>query len=94
MVALGLGVAAHGGTIRSEYSVLYGAVAFIFFVSGLQLPPAKLKTNATNWRLHIIVQGMSFVMIPCIMLGMAPLPQLASHNATSRAVFILISRKD
>ncbi|KAH7023636.1 putative sodium bile acid cotransporter [Ilyonectria destructans] len=62
-------VARHGGTIRSEYSILYGAVAFIFFVSGLQLSPEKLKKNVTNWRLHIIVQGISFAIIPAIILA-------------------------
>ena len=62
-------VAAHGGSIRSEYSILYGAVAFIFLVSGLQLAPDKLRQNATNWRLHLIVQGISFVVIPAIVLG-------------------------
>lgn len=62
-------MAAHGGTIRSEYSILYGAVAFIFLVSGLQLAPAKLRENATNWRLHIVVQGISFVVFPAAVLG-------------------------
>lgn len=76
-----VGVAAHGGTIKSEYSVLYGAVGFIFLVSGLQLPPSKLKANATNWRLHIIVQGISFVVIPCIVLGMQTSLLNPNHNA-------------
>ena len=62
-------MAARGGTIRSEYSILYGAVAFIFLVSGLQLAPAKLRENATNWRLHIVVQGISFVVFPAAVLG-------------------------
>jgi predicted Na+-dependent transporter len=62
-------VAAHGGVIRSEYSIVYGAVAFIFLVSGLSLPFSKLRQNVTNWRLHIIVQGISFAVIPAIMLG-------------------------
>ncbi|KAJ6446520.1 sodium bile acid symporter [Purpureocillium lavendulum] len=62
-------VAAHGGAIRSEYSVLYGAVAFIFLVSGLQLAPAKLRANATNWRLHVVVQGISFVVFPAVVLA-------------------------
>ncbi|KAJ3504498.1 hypothetical protein NM208_g16326 [Fusarium decemcellulare] len=62
-------VAQHGGTIRSEYSVLYGAVAFIFLVSGLQLSPGKLRKNVTNWRLHILVQGICFAVIPAIVLG-------------------------
>ncbi|KAF4459130.1 hypothetical protein FALBO_14117, partial [Fusarium albosuccineum] len=61
-------VAQHGGTIRSEYSVLYGAVAFIFLVSGLQLSPGKLRKNVTNWRLHILVQGICFAVIPAIVL--------------------------
>ncbi|CAG9972063.1 unnamed protein product [Clonostachys byssicola] len=62
-------VAAHGGVIRSEYSIVYGAVAFIFLVSGLSLPFSKLRQNVTNWRLHIIVQGISFAVIPAIMLA-------------------------
>lgn len=69
-------VASHGGAIRSEYTVVYGAVAFIFLVSGLSLPPAKLRQNITNWRLHFLVQGTSFVLIPAIMLGSPPPPPL------------------
>ncbi|OIW33970.1 sodium/bile acid cotransporter [Coniochaeta ligniaria NRRL 30616] len=61
-------VAAHGGIIRSEYSILYGGVSIIFLVSGLQLSHEKLRMNLTSWRLHIIVQGISFVLIPVIML--------------------------
>ncbi|KAL6403928.1 hypothetical protein AUP68_13304 [Ilyonectria robusta] len=33
------------------------------------LSPEKLKKNVTNWRLHIIVQGISFAIIPAIILG-------------------------
>ncbi|KAK3185424.1 LRR receptor-like serine/threonine-protein kinase RGI2 [Lecanicillium sp. MT-2017a] len=62
-------VAAHGGVIKSEYSILYGAVGFIFVVSGLQLPPAKIRQCLTNWRLHFIVQGISFAVIPAIILS-------------------------
>ncbi|KAF5244375.1 hypothetical protein FAUST_2386 [Fusarium austroamericanum] len=62
-------VARHGGVIRSEYSVLYGAVAFIFLVSGLQLSPEKLRKNVTNWRLHVLVHGISFAVIPTIVLA-------------------------
>ncbi|EGX96835.1 sodium bile acid symporter [Cordyceps militaris CM01] len=62
-------VAAHRGTIRSEYSILYGAVGFIFLVSGLQLAPAKLQQNLTNWRLHVLVQGISFLVFPAVVLG-------------------------
>lgn len=37
----------------------------------MQLSPQKLKEHITNWRLHIIVQGIGFVVIPIIMLSMA-----------------------
>ncbi|KAF3770462.1 hypothetical protein M406DRAFT_248237 [Cryphonectria parasitica EP155] len=61
-------VAATGGPIKSEYTILYGSVAIIFFISGLQLSTQKLRENLFNWRLHIIVQGISFVVIPVIWL--------------------------
>jgi sodium/bile acid cotransporter 7 len=64
-------VASKGGIIKSEYSVLYGSVGIIFFVSGLQLSPEKLCMNLFNWRLHIITQGISFILIPLIWLGMS-----------------------
>lgn len=52
-------------------------MAFIFLVSGLSLPPRKLRANITNWRLHIVVQGISFILIPAIMLGAyTPSPSL------------------
>ncbi|PNY24087.1 membrane protein [Tolypocladium capitatum] len=76
-------VAAHGGSIRSEYSILYGAVAFIFLVSGLQLAPDKLWQNTTNWRLHIVVQIISFVVIPAIVLAVVHI-SLAAGALASR----------
>ncbi|POS77172.1 sodium/bile acid cotransporter [Diaporthe helianthi] len=62
-------VASKGGVIRSEYSVLYGSVGIIFFISGMQLAPDKLRQNLFNWRLHIITQGISFILIPLIWLA-------------------------
>ncbi|KAI0603316.1 putative sodium bile acid cotransporter [Biscogniauxia sp. FL1348] len=61
-------VAARGGIIRSEYSILYGGIGLIFFINGMQLSPEKLKEHVTNWRLHIIVQGTNLVLIPVIQL--------------------------
>ncbi|RYP61624.1 hypothetical protein DL769_007622 [Monosporascus sp. CRB-8-3] len=61
-------VAAKGGIIRSEYSILYGAVALIFLINAVQLSPDKLRERVTNWRLHIVVQGINLVLIPVIQL--------------------------
>ncbi|KAI0402616.1 sodium bile acid symporter [Xylaria palmicola] len=59
-------VAARGGVIKSEYSILYGAIGLIFLINGAQLSPEKLKQHAMNWRLHIVVQGTNLILIPVI----------------------------
>ncbi|KAI0118925.1 sodium bile acid symporter [Nemania sp. FL0031] len=59
-------VAARGGIIKSEYSILYGGIGVIFLINGAQLSPEKLKEHATNWRLHIVVQGINLILIPVI----------------------------
>ncbi|KKA21110.1 Transmembrane protein, partial [Rasamsonia emersonii CBS 393.64] len=63
-------VASHGGIIRSEYSVLYGAVAVIFLISGLSIPRQKLVTHMFNWRLHVLVQVTSFIFVPALMVAL------------------------
>ncbi|KAL4807541.1 putative sodium bile acid cotransporter [Aspergillus unguis] len=62
-------VAKHGGIIRSEYSVLYGAVAIVFLISGLSIPQDKLVRQLFNWRLHVLVQVTSFLFIPALVLA-------------------------
>ncbi|KAI9375622.1 putative sodium bile acid cotransporter [Aspergillus egyptiacus] len=62
-------VAKHGGTIRSEYTVLYGAVAIVFLISGLSIPHDKLVQQLFNWRLHALVQITSFLFIPAVVLA-------------------------
>jgi sodium/bile acid cotransporter 7 len=66
-------VAARGGTIRSEYSILYGAIGLIFLINGAQLSPEKLREHALNWRLHIVVQGINLIVIPVIQISRYPL---------------------
>ena len=62
-------VAKHGGAIRSEYSVMYGVIAIIFLISGLNIPRQKLFAQLLNWRLHVLVQAISFLFIPALVLA-------------------------
>lgn len=62
-------VAKHGGIIKSEYSVMYGVIAIIFLVSGLSIPRQKLFMQLLNWRLHLVVQIISFLFIPALVLA-------------------------
>jgi sodium/bile acid cotransporter 7 len=66
-------VAAHGGVIRSEYTVLYGAVALVFLISGLSIPRQKLFTHMHNWRLHVLVQVTSFIFVPAVVVALVHL---------------------
>lgn len=66
-------IAEHGGVIRSEYSILYVAVAYVFLVSGLSIPHQKLYTHMFNWRLHGLVQITSFIFVPAVVVALVHL---------------------
>ncbi|KAK2879519.1 hypothetical protein FQN49_000793 [Arthroderma sp. PD_2] len=68
------------GTIRAEYTILYGAVAIVFLVSGLSIPRQKLVKHMLNWRLHILVQGISYLIVPAIMTGLIQLVHASDSN--------------
>lgn len=61
--------ARHGGTIRGEYSIGYGAVAVIFLQSGLSMITKNLMINMGNWRAHLVVLVISFLITSSIMYG-------------------------
>ncbi|KAL4769006.1 putative sodium bile acid cotransporter [Aspergillus nidulans var. acristatus] len=75
-------VAKHGGIIRSEYSILYGAVAIVFLISGLSIPQDKLVRQLFNWRLHLLVQVTSFLFIPALVLAVVHV--ILACNKTGR----------
>jgi len=43
-----------------------GGVALILFLQGLSLAFEKVKSGAGNWRLHLMIQGFTFVVFPLI----------------------------
>ncbi|KAK2794902.1 hypothetical protein FQN50_009826 [Emmonsiellopsis sp. PD_5] len=73
-------VAKHGGIIKAEYSILYGAVAVIFLISGLSIPRDKLVTHMLNYRLHLQVQGISFLLIPALICAIVRLIDATDPN--------------
>ncbi|PWY69146.1 sodium bile acid transporter family protein [Aspergillus heteromorphus CBS 117.55] len=80
-------VAKSGGTIRSEYSILYGAMALIFLISGLSVPREKLLLHLLNYRLHILVQAFSFLFIPAFILAIVHIILVADpHQHIDRAL--------
>ncbi len=49
----------------------YG-VSVIFFFYGLRLSREKLKAGLSNWRLHLVVQGTTFLLFPLLLLAIKP----------------------
>lgn len=61
--------ASHGGIIKAEYTIGYGAVAVIFLLSGLDTEAEKLKINLFNWKAHLTVLVYSFLITSSIAYG-------------------------
>jgi sodium/bile acid cotransporter 7 len=65
LAALAPGVGRTGGPIHAEVITKYGVMA-AFFVYGLTLAFAALKGGALNWRLHLAVQAVTFILFPAL----------------------------
>ena len=66
------GPGAEGGWMHPELLTKLG-VALIFFLHGLGLSVAALRDGAARWRLHLVVQGATFVAFPLLSLGLVAL---------------------
>jgi sodium/bile acid cotransporter 7 len=67
---------AAGGWLHPEL-LTKGGIALIFFLHGAALSFASLKAGALNWRLHLLVQGSTFLFFP--LLGFGTIWLLSDH---------------
>lgn len=70
-----------GGLIRGEYSIGYGAVIVIFLQSGLSMSTKKLLVNMGNWRAHLVVGVISFLVTSSIAYGFCCAIKAANNDA-------------
>ncbi|KAI8337987.1 SBF-like CPA transporter family-domain-containing protein [Chlamydoabsidia padenii] len=63
-------VAKKGGYIRAEWSVKWGAVILIFFISGLSLRTKILAQTVLRVRLHLLIQVINLLIIPGVVFGL------------------------
>lgn len=59
-----------GNTLETISTV---GVSFIFFFYGLKLSLTDIKNGLRNWRLHLVVQCITFVLFPAMLLLLRPL---------------------
>ncbi len=81
---------ADGGVLRGEWLTKVG-VALIFFLYGLTLSFAALRAGALHWRLHLVVQGTTFLIFPLLGFAIAALaPAAMSTDLRLGFVFLCV----
>lgn len=58
-----------GGLIKAQYSIGYGAVAWIFLGSVLSMKTSRIMANMANWRAHLVIFLLSFLITSSIIYG-------------------------
>ncbi len=79
---------ADGGVLHGEWLTKLG-VALIFFLYGLTLSFAALRAGALHWRLHLVVQGTTFLIFPLLGFALAALAP-AALSADLRLGFVFL----
>lgn len=66
----------------------YGVIVLFFFY-GLRLSPEKLKSDLRNWKLHVTIQALTFIVFPLLVLPFYPIFNGTAYLNLWLAVFFL-----
>lgn len=65
------------------------AIALLFFFYGLRLSPEKLVNDLRNWRLHLLIQSITFLLFPVLVLLFYPFMKGTENELLWLAVFFM-----
>lgn len=82
------GIGSKGSWIELS-TIIKGGIALLFFFYGLKLSPEKLKDDLSNWRLHLLIQFITFLVFPCLLLLFYPIFKGTDQQILWLAVFFL-----
>ncbi|MCW0481548.1 bile acid:sodium symporter family protein [Gaoshiqia sediminis] len=82
------GIGGEGSVVELKVVIKYG-IALLFFFYGLRLSPDKLVTDLSNWRLHLMIQTITFLVFPLVVLLFRPLLKGTENEILWLAVFFL-----
>ncbi|KAG2218400.1 hypothetical protein INT45_011588 [Circinella minor] len=74
------------GTIQAQYTIKWGAVIIIFLLSGLGIDVRVMLKTFLKWRLHLVIQGNNFLVMPFLMYGII-LMLIQGHFKLNTAVY-------
>ncbi|MDR1656077.1 MAG: bile acid:sodium symporter [Deltaproteobacteria bacterium] len=78
------------GKVYEAFSLLSKlVVAFLFFMHGLKLSPQNLWSGLTNWRLHLVIVAMSFIVFPILGLILKPVVIFLAGNDLYQGVLFV-----
>lgn len=82
------GIGKEGSLVELKTLICYG-ISLLFFFYGLRLSPEKLKNDLSNWRLHLLIQSITFLVFPLVVLAFRPLLAGTENELLWLAVFFL-----
>jgi len=77
------------GSVIELSKVIKGGIALLFFFYGLKLSPEKLKNDLSNWHLHLLIQLITFLVFPLLLLLFYPFFKGSEQEILWLAVFFL-----
>lgn len=66
-------------------------IALIFFFYGVKLSPEKIKSGIKNWKLHIVIQAVTFIVCPLLVLVFYPFLKNEQQELIWLSFFFLAS---
>ncbi|HKJ42358.1 MAG TPA: bile acid:sodium symporter family protein [Sunxiuqinia sp.] len=82
------GIGKAGSAIELHSVIRYG-IALLFFFYGLRLSPEKLINDLSNWRIHVTIQSITFLLFPLVVLAFHPLLKGTDGEIFWLSVFFL-----
>lgn len=82
------GIGGKGSFFNLRELTQYG-IALLFFFYGLRLSPEKLANDLKNWRLHLLIQSVTFLVFPFLVLFFRPFLKGTENEVLWLAVFFL-----
>ena len=84
------GIGGKGSIVELKVLIRYG-ISLLFFFYGLRLSPEKLRNDLSNWRLHLVIQSITFLVFPLIVLLFYPLLKGTENEILWLSMFFLAS---
>jgi len=82
------GVGMGEGSFNLENITDWG-ITLLFFFYGLKLSPEKMRQGLGNWRMHIVIQLITFLLFPLLVIGVYPMFHGGAYEALWVGMFFL-----